>query len=55
MNIFNMAREELKREGKLNGKATWDLFLDRVIAIRKHLDKVEKCRKMAEGRKNHGK
>jgi len=52
MNIFNLAMKQMQREGKLNGKGTWNELIDNAVKIRSWLDKQERLRKMNEGRRN---
>jgi hypothetical protein len=50
MNIFELARLELEREGKTEEKNAGLLLLDRAITIRKWLDLQERNRNVAQAR-----
>lgn len=50
MNIFDLARLEVKREGKLNTPNELLLVLERAIAIRKYLDLQERGLKISKSK-----
>jgi hypothetical protein len=51
ISIFDLAYLQLQREGKLNKKNWFDLWIDRAVKIRKYLDMVERNKKVAKNRK----
>ena len=46
MNIFNLAIQEVEREGKINQNNAFSLVIDRMITIRKYLDIKERNTKI---------
>ena len=52
MNIFDLARIQLKREGLLNSKNETSLMLERAIKIKKWLDNQDRNKKVAISRYN---
>jgi hypothetical protein len=52
MNIFIMARQQLKREGKLEADNAGSLLIDRAITIRKAMDVSDERREAVSQRKD---
>ena len=50
MNIFDIARKQVEKEGKINSPNVELLILDRAVTIRRWLDRAERNRKVALSR-----